>query len=189
VPVSRTGPRRRPAAGCATLPTVRRFESSNAGRILLTLVMAALVLAVIVFNAPDGPATDRAKPWANRVLYPIGLDQDWSVFAPDPRAFTVGVYAVITRPDGSRVIWHPPAKGHVFAPYRTYRWQKYVERLRADDESQLWAAGARAIAHSVGGPVRSVVLWRTFRDTVVPGSAGPRPTDQRYAFYRLRFPS
>jgi hypothetical protein len=167
---------------------VRRLESSVLGRVVLTLVMAALVAAIVVWNAPDGPAIRPLKPLSARVLLPVGLDQDWAVFAPEPRGFTVGVYAVVTRQDGTRVTWRPPAKGLFFAPYRTYRWQKYVERLRADDNAGLWEPAARAIAADVGGGVRRVELVRTFRDSVVPGSNTGRPPTQRFTFYTLTLP-
>jgi hypothetical protein len=166
---------------------VARLEATLIGRVLLTVAMVVLVAALLVWNAPAGPAVAPLKPWSSRVLLPLGLDQDWSVFAPEPRAFTVGVYAVVTRADGSTIVWHPPAKGLFFAPYRTYRWQKYVERLRADDESQLWDPGARAIAREVGGDVRKVVLWRTFQNAVTPGTGG-HPKNQSYAFYTLLLP-
>lgn len=167
---------------------MRWAERTPVGQCFLTAVMAILVAAIVVWNAPDGPAVAPAKPWASRILLPVGLDQDWSVFAPDPRMFTVGVYAVVTRADGSTVVWAPPAKGKFLAPYRTYRWQKYVERLRADDHAYLWADAARAIARDVGGDVRKVALVRLFRDSVEPGTGGPRPPLQRYTFYRLRLP-
>jgi len=171
---------------------VRWVEGSRAGQVVLTAFMAVIVTALLVWNAPNGPAVAPAKPLAAKIVNLAGIDQDWAVFAPDPRGVTVGVYAVVTRADGSRVLWHPPPKGVVLAPYRTYRWQKYVERLRGDDYSFLWEDAARAIAHQVGGSgpheVRKVVLVRLFQYTVVPGSGGPRPPLQRFAFYTLTLP-
>jgi hypothetical protein len=167
---------------------VRRLEASAVGRVLITVAMAVLVAALLVWNAPDGPAVRPAKPWASRIVLPVGIDQDWAVFAPQPRGFSVGIYAEVTRGDDSTVIWRPPATGLVIAPYRTYRWQKYVERIRGDNDSMFWEPAARAIARDVGGDVTKVVLWRTFADTIAPGDSVPRPLPQRFAFYTQDLP-
>lgn len=162
-----------------------RFESSIGGRLLLTVLMAVLAIAVLVWNLPAGKPRDALRPAAAHVLLPIGLDQDWALFAPDPRAFSVGVYARISYSDGRERIRVPPHNGHLLAPYRTYRWQKYVERLRADDYSNLWEPTARWIASGAGPGVTKVVLVRTFRDAVVPGSGQARVTRGEFAFYTL----
>jgi hypothetical protein len=128
------------------------------------------------------------RPAAAHVLFPIGLDQDWALFAPDPRAFSVGVYARISYADGHERIVVPPHNGKLLAPYRTYRWQKYVERLRADEFSSLWQPTARWLADEAGPGVRKVVLVRTFRDAVTPGSGKARVSRGEFAFYTLNLP-
>jgi hypothetical protein len=165
-----------------------RFEASVVGRVVLTAMMAVLAAAVLLWNMPAGSPRDAVRPAAAHVLYPIGLDQDWALFAPDPRAFSVGVYARITYRDGRERVQVPPHNGHLLAPYRTYRWQKYVERLRADDYASLWEPTARWIARTAGPGVTRVVLVRTFRDAVVPGSGVARGARGEYPFYTLDLP-
>ena len=162
-----------------------RFEASLAGRVLLTVLTAGLAAAVLGWNMPQGRPRDAIRPAAAHVLYPIGLDQDWALFAPDPRAFSVGVYARITYADGRTRIKVPPHNGHFLLPYRSYRWQKYVERLRADDYQSLWEPTARWIAREAGPGVQKVVLVRTFRDAVIPGSDEKRGERGEFAFYTL----
>ena len=165
-----------------------RFESSVAGRVALTLLMAVLAAAVLTWNLPAGKPRDAVRPAAGHVLLPIGLDQDWALFAPDPRTFSVGVLARITYADGRQRTRVPPHNGHLLAPYRTYRWQKYVERLRADDYRSLWEPTARWIAEDAGPGVTTVELVRTFREAVVPGSGKPRPAQGEFSFYTLTLP-
>jgi hypothetical protein len=165
-----------------------RFEASLAGRVLLTLAMAVLAVSVVIWNLPAGRARDEVRPAAAHVLFPIGLDQDWALFAPDPRAFSVGVYARITYTDGHQRRYVPPHNGHLLAPYRTYRWQKYVERLRADDFSSLWEPTARWIADKSGPGVTRVALVRTFRDAVAPGNSMHRDPRHEFVFYTLDLP-
>jgi hypothetical protein len=163
-----------------------RFEASAFGRVILTVFMAVLAAAVVIWNLPAGKPRDAVRPAAAHVLFPIGLDQDWALFAPDPRTFSVGVYARITYADHRERIWVPPHNGRYVAPYRTYRWQKYVERLRADDYSNLWEPTARWLARDFGPGVTKVVLVRTFRDAVVPGSGANRVPRSEYAFYTMK---
>lgn len=162
-----------------------RAEESTAGRVVLTALMAVLALCVLLWNLPAGRPRDEVRPYAGTVLLPIGLDQDWALFAPDPRSFSVDVYARLTRDDGRTTTWSPPEPGLLLAPYRTYRWQKYVERLRADDQSQLWEPAARWVARQGGSDVRRVELVRTFRETAPPGSGKGRPATREFVFYSL----
>jgi hypothetical protein len=122
------------------------------------------------------------------VVQALGLEQDWALFAPDPRSFGVGVYATVTHRNGRTEVWVPPHNGHLLSPYRTYRWQKYVERLRADEYSGTWDPTARWVARQAGHDVTRVVLTRTFRDVATPGSGKPRPPAGSYDFYTLDLP-
>ena len=162
-----------------------RFEESRLGRVLLTLVMAVLVVAVVIWNLPAGRPREAVRPAAAHVLLPLGLDQDWALFAPDPRGFSVGVDARLTYADGRERTITPPHNGRFLAPYRTYRWQKDVERLRADDYASLWEPTARWLAREHGPGVRKVELVRTFRDAVTPGSTDARPRRGEFSFYTL----
>ena len=160
-----------------------RIETSTVGRVVLTVLMAVLAVCVLLWNMPPGRPRDVVRPPVAHVLYPLGLDQDWALFAPDPRVFSVGVYARITYADGRERIRIPPHNGHLLGPYRNSRWQKYVERLSADDYSNLWEPTARWLAQDAGPGVTKVVLVRTFRDAVTPGSRKPRVARGEFAFY------
>ena len=162
-----------------------RIERSDAGQAVLSALMAVLIAAVLVWNMPRGRAKDALLPAAGTVVQAVGLEQDWGLFAPDPRDASVGVVATITYGDGRTERWVPPDFGHVLAPYRTYRWQKFVERLRADDYRGMWDPFARWVAREHGPGVRRVVLTRTFRPVRRPGDPGPRPPVQRFDYHRL----
>ena len=144
-----------------------------------------VVVAVVGCTLPAGPTHDRAVRALGPVTQGLGLEQDWALFAPDPRGFGVAVHATLTYRDGHTRQWTPPHNGIVLTPYRTYRWQKYVERLRADDYSGLWDPTARWLARVYGPGVIRVVLTRTFRDVATPGYGKNRPKAGRYDFYTL----
>lgn len=159
-----------------------RLESSLVGRVLLSVLMLVVVVAVAVWNLPAGRPRAQALPVVAPVVLPLGLDQDWSLFAPEPRPFTVGVFARVGYDDGRERVWRPPTGR---SAYRAYRWQKLVERLRADDGSALWEPTARWLARELGPGVRRVELVRTYRGTVRPGSGDAAPPLQQFSFYVL----
>jgi hypothetical protein len=165
-----------------------RLEQHPAGQAVLGVLMAGLVTCLALWNLPAGRPHDAVRPTAGTVVQALGLEQDWALFAPDPRGFSVGVYATVTYRDGHTRRWVPPHNGVLVTPYRTYRWQKYVERLRGDDFAGLWEPTARWVARQAGPGVVKVVLTRTFRDTEPPGSSGPRPVTGRFDFYTLDLP-
>jgi len=165
-----------------------RFESSTIGGVVLTAIMAVLAAAVLVWNLPTGGLRAKVVPAAALVLYPVGLDQNWALFAPEPRRFSVGLYARVSYADGREQIWTPPAPGQLLEPYRTYRWQKFAERARADENPQLWEATARWLTRELGPGVIKVVLVRTFQEAVTPGSGGVRERPAEFPYYTLRAP-
>ena len=165
-----------------------RLERSGIGQALLSALMVVVIATLLLWNLPAGRPHDKAQQVVGPIVQAMGLEQDWALFAPDPRSFSVGVIADLTYRDGHSVRWEPPRNGLLLSPYRTYRWQKYVERLRADDYAGLWEPTARWIAREAGGDVVKVVLTRTFRDVLKPGDPGPRHATGSYAFYTLDLP-
>jgi hypothetical protein len=165
-----------------------RFEQNPAVQGALTVHALLLVGCIVLWNLPPGRPREASRPTAGAVVQSLGLEQDWALFAPNPRSYSVGVYATITHRGGRVETWVPPHNGLLLAPYRTYRWQKYVERLRGDDYSGLWEPTARWIAREHGSDVTKVVLTRTFQEAKVPGAKGPRPALGRFDFYTLDLP-
>ena len=166
----------------------QRFESSTVGQVLLSAFMVVVVGCTVLWNLPPGRPRDAVRPVVGTAVQAVGLEQDWALFAPEPRAFGVGVIATITHRGGRTERWVPPHNGLLLSPYRTYRWQKYVERLRADDYATMWEPTARWIARQHGSDVVRVVLTRTFRDVATPGDGLRRPVAGSYDFLTLDLP-
>jgi hypothetical protein len=166
-----------------------RLEQNPSVQGALTVVMAVVVAALVLWNLPPGKPRAATRPTSGTLVQGLALEQDWALFAPDPRSYSVGVYATITHRDGRVEKWVPPHNGLLLSPYRNYRWQKYVERLRGDDYGNLWEPTARWLAREHGGSdVTKVVLTRTFQEAKVPGTNGPRAALGRFDFYTLDLP-
>lgn len=162
--------------------------ASRVGRVALSVVIVALVAATIAWNLPPGSGLPPAQASpalradvlkiGGPLLYALGLDQDWSVFAP-PRLQVIGLEARVAYADGSQVVWRPPVStGALIGAYRDYRWGKYVENQIADaNRGTLWEPLAGWIARKYTSPTQrpvSVTLIRRFYDLFpVTGDGSP----------------
>lgn len=111
-----------------------RVEASKAGRVVLSVLILVILLCVLVTQLPrDTYARKTLEKKTQPVLNAIGLDQNWGVFAPDPRRESLGLKARISYPDGSTETWEPPDRNPVIGTYSDYRWRKLMENVLADE--------------------------------------------------------
>ena len=166
-----------------------RLESTRIGRVLIAVLCAAISAGVLVWNLPGSELRRVAIPVVQPYVELAGLDQNWSIFAPDPRRLTIELLARIDLADGTRLEWRPPSGGRVLSVYRTYRWRKWVEWARADDHMPLWAPAARYVERLIEAGGRDVVgveLVRRWHDSPAPGSGQPWPgTWNEFTYYVL----
>lgn len=140
------------------------------------------------WNLPDSFLRRQAMGFVRPVAYATGLDQNWAVFAPNPRSITLDLYAEVELSDGTTMTWHPPDDAEpIVSPWRVYRWRKWVENVRADANPQLWEPAARWIAEEVaaGRDVVEVRLIRRWYDVAAPGTPVQTPTWNEYEFFTL----
>jgi hypothetical protein len=64
---------------------VERLEGSTAGRVLLSIFIGFVVLGIVVFDLPESTLKSTASKATEPVINALGLNQNWNVFAPDPR--------------------------------------------------------------------------------------------------------
>ena len=157
-----------------------RLESTQAGRFLISSVIAVILICLAVGNLPGSALKDRLSPGLRPLTIGAGLEQDWGVFSPDPRMASLFLSANVRFDDGSTEVWRPPSRAGIWGAYRAARWQKYVEYARADDRRDvLWQPLVEFVARQYAGedglrPVR-VELVRTFQDLGPPGADDDGP--------------
>lgn len=165
-------------------------------------MIVALVAATIAWNLPpsSGPSSAAGssalraavlRPGAP-LLYALGLDQDWGVFAP-PRLQVIGLQADIQYANGSESVWRPPTStGALFGAYRDYRWGKYVETEFPDTSASLWQPLAAWVARTHTSASRrpvAVSLIRRFYELDPVTAKGPQHGPWRtYTYYIYRVP-
>ncbi|HEU5035140.1 MAG TPA: hypothetical protein VFT62_10355 [Mycobacteriales bacterium] len=163
----------------------QRIEKSSAGQTVLSVVILALIAGVLAWNLPSSQLATDGRNWAQPMVHVLGLDQAWGVFSPNPRGESIDLRAVVELRDGSQVVWHPPSRGHVLEPYRSYRWWKWVENVRSNESEAYWYQTALWVAHKYENlaPV-SVTLVRRWRESTPPGTSEVDHWHS-YAFYTL----
>jgi Family of unknown function (DUF5819) len=146
-----------------------------------------------VTNLPESRLRHDAMKPAGPFLRITGLDQDWHVFAPDPRQTSIRLEARIRYDDGSGATWRPPAGGDLVGAYWDYRWRKLVENTIQDaNRKVLWRPAALFAAGQLETTDRrpaSVALVRRWQDLRPPGAAATHAVGwHRYAFYKQELP-
>ena len=165
-----------------------RFESTALGRAAISVFIAVLLAFVVATNLPRSRLRHDALVPGQPYLNALGLDQNWDVFAPDPRRQVIDLVSRVTFSDGSMATWRLPYRGALVGAYSDYRWRKWLENSIADAHSGLWRPfalwTARQAAAKGKQPVR-VTLIRRFYDLLPPDRSPDRGPWKEFAYYTL----
>ena len=166
-----------------------KFESLPVGRALISGALIFIIASLVAANIPD---TSYVQRKLTTIVQPVrdgvGLDQTWSVFAPEPRRQTFALEARIQYSDGTKETWTVPTGDPFIAEYRVYHWQKWSEYARADDTSWLWEPFAVWVARTHNSAARhpvEVTLVRGWYDLKPPGSHPSRGPWNEYTYYSI----
>jgi hypothetical protein len=171
--------------GQAGLPADR---APRVRRALISLLLVFTIVTV-VSHFIFAPKLQKAlftvtRPYASA----LGIDQNWGVFAPEPRPQTIQMRARIFYADGTAEWWDLPESNALVGEYVDYRWRKWLEyivnpgfRTTLFQPLAAWLARTHTDAHHV--PVRIAFVSRWF-DLYAPGAVkGPLRSDWREAAY------
>ncbi len=171
----------------------QRIEESAFGRGLLSSLIVVTLIAIVAINLPQSELRRQLLRPGQPYLNAIGADQNWSLFAPDPRRVVLDVSAAVAYDDGRTAHWTFPHDDALIGTYRDYRWRKWEENLISPDNAgalwcpaALWAAGQQP---RPGHAITGVSLVERFAALAPPGvTPSVGPTQQR-VFYTLRLPA
>lgn len=153
---------------------------------VLSIFLAFVVLGIVVFDLPASKLKSKVSKATDPVVNALGLNQNWNVFAPDPRRESISLEARVTMSDGSHRTWRPYVGGDLIGAYRDYRWGKFTENVRLDRNRELWPGLADWVARREASGhlgVRRVVLIRHWRELRPPGARESEGPTRSYAFY------
>jgi hypothetical protein len=164
-----------------------RIEGSVTGRALISFLLVVILAALMVMNMPDSEIKTRLLGLAQPYINSTGLDQDWSMFSPNPRDTVIYVEAHIDYKDGTSSIWSIPTRPGLWA-YSDYRWQKVGEHVRLDANEWMWRPFAAYIGTQARAdgrePVRVTLVRRWFQ-LLPPGPGPDRGPWNEFSFFTL----
>lgn len=82
-----------------------RFEASRAGKVVISGLVAAVVVTGVVSNLPDSPIKRSLMPVVKPLAMPMGLDQGWAMYAPNPNRRLETVEVHVRMADGENRVW------------------------------------------------------------------------------------
>ena len=165
-----------------------RLESSRVGRAFISAFIFLTLFSVIVWNLPDSELKRIPMPVVSRYINLTGLEQNWGVFAPDPRRETIDLVSRVTYDDGRESIWHVPRRNSVVGAYADYRWLKWLEFTYQDAGAELWKPAASFVARIHTSDERrptTVRLIRRWQPLLPPGPGPERAQWNEAVLYTL----
>lgn len=167
----------------------QRIEESAFGRGILSTLIVITLVAIVAINLPQSQLRQDLLRPGQPYLNALGLDQNWALFAPDPRRVVIDVFADVTFSDGQKAVWRFPHDGALIGDYRDYRWRKWEENLISPANAVLWRPAAQWAASSeasAGHVPKTVALVEHFANLEPPGvtpETGPTQTRIVYVLH------
>ncbi|MGI8429794.1 MAG: hypothetical protein ACR2OB_10920 [Solirubrobacteraceae bacterium] len=168
----------------------QRFEESAFGRGILSTLIVITLVAIVAVNLSGSELRRQLLRPAQPYLNATGLDQNWALFAPDPRRVVIDVSAEVAFDDGRTAQWRFPHDGTLIGGYRDYRWRKWEENLISPANAAplwrsaaLWAAGREA---RPGHAITRVSLLEGFATIEPPGASPDTGATMHRVIYVLR---
>jgi hypothetical protein len=102
---------------------------SRVREIATSAMIVVILTVVILFNLPASAITQAVAPVVNSLALPLGLDQDWSLFAPKPPSRQDNIEVDVWMASGATRTWTLPKANPVFGVPTSHRWRKLKETL------------------------------------------------------------
>lgn len=151
----------------------------TARRLVVSAFLVVHISATVLWVMPDCALQRRTNRFVRCYIFPLGLWQFWTMFAPDPMTLSYTLEAEAVDTQGIRYSFaFPRLEG--YSPLERiprFRHPKYAVNLSINEFREPREFAARHVARTLGltadrYPV-DVRLFYEFRDSPPPG--GPRP--------------
>lgn len=144
-------------------------------RIVLSLWVTGIVIAIIAGNLGDVGLQAALKAATQPIRTITGLNQNWNVFSPNPRNYSFYIDGEVDFADGTSTTYASPRSA--LGAYADYRWHKFQETMRPDvGGERLWPDYAAYLADRARAegrePVRVTLIYR--HSATLPPGPGPQ---------------
>lgn len=161
----------------------QRFERSLPGEALISGLVFVLILIGVVWNLPDSHVKRALIPTLNPIAAASGLQQSWSMYAPEPVPALETVLVRVTMADDSERVWTWQRGDRIIGHLSWYRWHKLKEQSVRQPASRpglaRWVVGE--LTSPVEQPVRVQMIFRN-EMLPLPGQDGPRTVTDETLF-------
>lgn len=165
------------------------IERTLVGRVLISLFLLATLITLVTANLPASHLQRLLSRADHAYLYGAGLDQNWSVFAPNPRSNVIEFRAEVFYSNHTHRVWRLPRREPVIGAYVDYRWLKWVEYvLEPQYDRTLWSPAAFYVARQMADKHHRPTLVRLIKREYQlrpPGHVLSKPRWQEHVYFSL----
>ena len=159
------------------------------GRTLISALLVVTLASIVFANLPQSRLRRDVLNVDGAYLNATGLDQGWTLFAPNPRRQSIALFARVQFANGSTQTWRTPRGDPLAGNYWDSHWQKWVVFEVNGGHADLWKPAAEFIARDLAQPGRRPVRVTLIRLTSLnypPGHHPDRGPNLATAYYSLR---
>jgi hypothetical protein len=155
----------------------RRFESSFAGQVVISVVVALLIMIGVGWNLPDSQLKQSLIPTLRPIAAAVGMQANWQMYAPDPISGLETVQVRVRMADGAQRVWTWQPSDKIVGPFAWYRWQKLKERIIREPSGRAGLAHwvVREVTSPAERPVHVAILFRSQPLPPPGGNGRPMP--------------
>ncbi len=145
-------------------------------RVLISAFIVVHLAALTVYNMPTCVIRDRALGFAVNYMFPLGLWQNWSMFAPNPMQNTLTLEALAIDKNGMmhNFVFPKMSDFSIWQGVPRVRHSKFTSYFANDEFAVLREVGARHVIRELKIPPEAfpveVELRFVVRDTPPPGT-------------------
>lgn len=153
--------------------SVSSLDDSPVGEGAISAMIAVVLLIGVVWNLPDSAIKRVLVSPLEPIAVSTGLDQYWTMYAPDPPQRLEKLEVHVTMADGSDRVWTIAPRDRIVGVGAHHRWRKLKESLAS--EPQIRAGWAHWVVRQLTGPSERPVRVRMILKTQVlppPGVSG-----------------
>lgn len=100
----------------------------------ISLVIVVFLAIGVMWNMPASAIKRAVAPILEPIGLSVGLDQNWSLFAPTPPERQENVEVHVAMASGTDKVWTLPRSNQIFGVPFTHRWRKLKETLLTEPE-------------------------------------------------------
>jgi len=147
--------------------SVSSFDRSPLGEGAISALIAVILLIGVVWNMPDSAIKRALVAPLEPIAVSTGLDQYWTMYAPDPPQRLENLEVHVTMADGVERVWTIQPRDRVVGVAAHHRWRKLKESLQT--EPQIRPGWAHWVARRLTGPTeRPVHVTMILKTEVLP---------------------